>query len=381
VQLLQIVPLHKVTPKKTLREVYPLSHVYRAPTLYTIIHQRKVNPSPMAHWHCTNCQDSITYSCGPNGVEHRELCQCGFAMNSSWVDTACSSCALGIEFGVGQLSAVSGSKPSRDPFNAELGFPTSLDELGTPSFIACYPESTRAIPEIGAADDLPFIVDESLLRFDQYWRQTDPSATFDYNDTGDHSVSITLNSVKEKGIDPPIQGEAYSQYNLLEPHSEEPLEDNRSELRSLEGFVPERHDPLLPLTVSEMHKLQESDSGYGTLRDSSSITENSAAKRGLEDVEPESTLSRVTITTSSKRLRYTDSDGPRLACPFYKNNPIRCKRAACGGRGYVSIHRLKDHLKQAHLISRCDRCKVVFKGKKGAEALKSHRQLLEACAL
>jgi hypothetical protein len=208
-------------------------------------------------------------------------------MNSSWVDTACSSCALGIEFGVGQLSAVSGSKPARDPFNADLGFPTSLDESGTPSFIACYPESTRAIPEIGAADDLPFIVDESLLRFDQYWKQTDPSATFDYNDTGDHSVSITLNSVKEKGIDPPIQGEAYSQYNLLEPHSEEPLEENRSELRSLEGFVPERHDPLLPLTVSEMHKLQELDSGYGKLRDSSSMIENSAAKRGLEDVEPE----------------------------------------------------------------------------------------------
>jgi hypothetical protein len=118
-------------PRETLREFHQLLYPCRALIIYT----KGGKPSAMAHWYCCDCKDGLTYSRGPDGVEYRGLwqcCQCGFGMNSLSIDIACSSCSTAVQFAIGQLPATSDIESRNDPFNADLGFPTSLDASSEP---------------------------------------------------------------------------------------------------------------------------------------------------------------------------------------------------------------------------------------------------------
>ncbi|KAI1091439.1 hypothetical protein F5B19DRAFT_458385 [Rostrohypoxylon terebratum] len=81
--------------------------------------------------------------------------------------------------------------------------------------------------------------------------------------------------------------------------------------------------------------------------------------------------------------RHSPPDNPdakeRLACPYYKHDPIRFKLTrSCAGPGFREIHRLKEHLKRRHGCPqhRCSRCLVDFPN---AAGLREHQRAPRAC--
>ncbi|KAL8344372.1 hypothetical protein RB601_004752 [Gaeumannomyces tritici] len=85
-----------------------------------------------------------------------------------------------------------------------------------------------------------------------------------------------------------------------------------------------------------------------------------------------------------KRLRRdsgTRKDGPRFACPFFKNDQKRYgKVKTCCGPGWEAsdMHRLKEHIYRKHSAPNylCSRCLVDFKTEK---SLYDHSRAREAC--
>ena len=67
---------------------------------------------------------------------------------------------------------------------------------------------------------------------------------------------------------------------------------------------------------------------------------------------------RVSVTTTTE-----DSEaGPRFACPFFKHDPNRYRhRRTCGGPGWPTVHRMKEHLYRSHAQPIfCPRCYAMF---------------------
>ncbi|KAI1123194.1 hypothetical protein F5Y10DRAFT_252291 [Nemania abortiva] len=68
----------------------------------------------------------------------------------------------------------------------------------------------------------------------------------------------------------------------------------------------------------------------------------------------------------------------RLACPFFKKDPIRFQtKQSCCGPGWETVHRLKEHLDRNHALPiSCRRCYAAFKTE---EELDSHIRSSEQC--
>lgn len=67
---------------------------------------------------------------------------------------------------------------------------------------------------------------------------------------------------------------------------------------------------------------------------------------------------RVSVTTTTE-----DSEiGPRFACPFFKHDPHRYRqKRTCGGPGWPTVHRMKEHLYRSHAQPIfCPRCYTMF---------------------
>lgn len=67
---------------------------------------------------------------------------------------------------------------------------------------------------------------------------------------------------------------------------------------------------------------------------------------------------RVSVTTTTE-----DSEsGPRFACPFFKHDPNRYRhKRTCGGPGWPTVHRMKEHLYRSHAQPIfCFRCYAMF---------------------
>ncbi|KAI1807073.1 hypothetical protein F4811DRAFT_65273 [Daldinia bambusicola] len=68
-----------------------------------------------------------------------------------------------------------------------------------------------------------------------------------------------------------------------------------------------------------------------------------------------------------------------LACPFHQRNPNRPSvNRSCGGPGWDSISRLKEHLYRVHFVHRCRRCKSRFDT---ASKLDSHYEDVTPCTV
>ncbi|KAI1323872.1 hypothetical protein F5Y16DRAFT_382503 [Xylariaceae sp. FL0255] len=72
------------------------------------------------------------------------------------------------------------------------------------------------------------------------------------------------------------------------------------------------------------------------------------------------------------------SQPPRLACPYYKKDPILFRtRQYCCGPGWETVHRLKEHLHRKHCLPiSCLRCYTPFKTE---EERDSHMRSAERC--
>lgn len=63
-----------------------------------------------------------------------------------------------------------------------------------------------------------------------------------------------------------------------------------------------------------------------------------------------------------KKAKSEEAEVRRLACPFFKRNPRRYKdQSKCVGPGWMTVHRLKEHLYRRHMLPiHCYRCREVF---------------------
>ncbi|KAI0900678.1 hypothetical protein F4806DRAFT_164844 [Annulohypoxylon nitens] len=71
----------------------------------------------------------------------------------------------------------------------------------------------------------------------------------------------------------------------------------------------------------------------------------------------------------------------RLACPYYKHDPIRFKHSrSCAGPGFSGIPRLKEHLYRRHASPqhRCSRCLIEFTTE---ASLRQHQRAPQACEI
>ncbi|KAF2262512.1 hypothetical protein CC78DRAFT_315446 [Lojkania enalia] len=74
-----------------------------------------------------------------------------------------------------------------------------------------------------------------------------------------------------------------------------------------------------------------------------------------------------------------DNERRKLACPYYKRNPVRYRNMRpCSRPGWHSCYRLKEHLYRRQLLSEhvCLRCKASFQTR---VELHSHAMMIESC--
>jgi hypothetical protein len=74
------------------------------------------------------------------------------------------------------------------------------------------------------------------------------------------------------------------------------------------------------------------------------------------------------------------SDRLRLACPYYRRNPLKYSSSrSCVGPGWDTVHRLKQHLYRQHMQPICcPRCNTVFED---IQSLKKHLMKADVCSL
>ncbi|KAB5523075.1 hypothetical protein GE09DRAFT_1194988 [Coniochaeta sp. 2T2.1] len=63
----------------------------------------------------------------------------------------------------------------------------------------------------------------------------------------------------------------------------------------------------------------------------------------------------------AKRQRATE-EKRRLACPYFKHDPVKFNRSTCCGPGFTTVHRVKEHVFRRHVPPSyyCDRCRSPF---------------------
>lgn len=81
-----------------------------------------------------------------------------------------------------------------------------------------------------------------------------------------------------------------------------------------------------------------------------------------------------------KKAKSEEAEVKRLACPFFKRNPHRYKdQSKCVGPGWMTVHRLKEHLYRRHMLPiHCYRCREVFPSDK---LLQLHSRSDTRCAV
>lgn len=81
-----------------------------------------------------------------------------------------------------------------------------------------------------------------------------------------------------------------------------------------------------------------------------------------------------------KKAKSEETEVKRLACPFFKRNPRRYKdQSKCVGPGWLTVHRLKEHLYRRHMLPiHCYRCREIFTNDR---LLQLHSRSKQQCAV
>ncbi|KAG8167489.1 hypothetical protein KVR01_003178 [Diaporthe batatas] len=81
-----------------------------------------------------------------------------------------------------------------------------------------------------------------------------------------------------------------------------------------------------------------------------------------------------------KKAKSDEVEVRRLACPFFKRNPRRYKdQSKCVGPGWLTVHRLKEHLYRRHMLPiHCYRCRETFPNDR---LLQLHSRSKSQCAV
>lgn len=88
----------------------------------------------------------------------------------------------------------------------------------------------------------------------------------------------------------------------------------------------------------------------------------SKGKRPASNDENEGSGNEDNEAPKPKKVKSEETEVRRLACPFFKRNPHRYKdQGKCVGPGWLTVHRLKEHLYRRHMLPiHCYRCREVF---------------------
>lgn len=103
-------------------------------------------------------------------------------------------------------------------------------------------------------------------------------------------------------------------------------------------------------------------------------------KRPANTDENEESDNEENEAPKPKKAKSEEVEVKRLACPFFKRNPHRYKdQSKCVGPGWVTVHRLKEHLYRRHMLPiHCYRCREVFPSDK---LLQLHSRSDARCAV
>ncbi|KAL1866466.1 hypothetical protein Daus18300_006701 [Diaporthe australafricana] len=103
-------------------------------------------------------------------------------------------------------------------------------------------------------------------------------------------------------------------------------------------------------------------------------------KRSANTDEHEGSDNEENEAPKPKKARSEEAEVRRLACPFFKRNPYRYKdQGKCVGPGWMTVHRLKEHLYRRHRLPiHCYRCHEVFTSDK---LLQLHSRSEAQCAV
>lgn len=315
-------------------------------------------------------------------------------MNNRRFDAGCSFCEGGFFSGSLNLvdqRAIPASGLEHDPFNHSLGLPSSSIELKSFESVEIWPDAGWSLSESVAVDNLTCTYRANISRYEDLSMQNDPLASLDISDTSAYWHPASM-SAHTEGDDATVFERSSCNYNICTPDFvSQHINMTDTDMTHFDDVGSTMSASSTFDDAQWRDKNVNSDSGYGgSIPNNSTASEGrlSSGKRRLNPLRESQTSSNAesdsaTTSVGSSRKRRSKSDyiGRRLVCPFYIRDQTRCKSKACGGKGYASMSELKNHLRQAHLYFRCDRCQISFQGKKGAEELRCHLQMPSGCAL
>lgn len=103
-------------------------------------------------------------------------------------------------------------------------------------------------------------------------------------------------------------------------------------------------------------------------------------KRPANTGEQEGSDNEDNEAPKPKKAKSEEAEVKRLACPFFKRNPHRYKdQSKCVGPGWLTVHRLKEHLYRRHMLPiHCYRCREIFPSDR---LLQLHSRAKTQCAV
>lgn len=332
------------------------------------------------HWKCSNCKEGVIYSRTTGCVTNNRIwkcCRCGFADNSVLGDAACSFCD---GTNSNQLYTSNDMLLRHESVDVFASFQLGAGDPSASSYIFCSLEPAISSPSTDLVDDWAAKVHQNFLRFDRFEQSNEFGTLVPPDNVQDNQQfeAILSIDVSDPRAAPDVCLVEHANYGCLPAIQDMGFHSGHHHERNGSQLCPEAE-----AGADALARRADYDEGYGSL--SLDTTEKrQLSKRQhdeLEELNPreEDGQNDRSAEGRKKRKRLLESPQHRLACPFYKRSPSRCKYKSCARPGFSEIRYLKQHLERDHLYHQCERCGSTFCGIVGAKALASHRRVPNPC--
>jgi hypothetical protein len=169
---------------------------------------------------------------------------------------------------------------------------------------------------------------------------------------------------------------SYSIVGFLNPCGASQCTSHNSQTRGLTPVLLQVESSSSELPLTEIHAALPQ---HSSLPQRVPIPRKSGSRRGQTERRHQETATEsssrkykpVASNKSNSKGAGPICDERRLACPYFKRNPERYKYSgACAGPGFLTAHRLKEHLFRRHEMPPfyCPCCYVGFKNRAAQDA-------------
>ncbi|KAK3326725.1 hypothetical protein B0H66DRAFT_168088 [Apodospora peruviana] len=148
----------------------------------------------------------------------------------------------------------------------------------------------------------------------------------------------------------------------------------QTELEALSDQAGSQGSPSsIPVALANLSSGRGDFSAKRSLRKASGDRNHGSGEDGDDDNKrPPTKKARLSVSE-------TAGEGLKVACPYFKRNPLGPRIGqSCGGPGWNTIHRLKEHLYRRHACVRCLRCGASFRCEGD---LATHSRAATACTV